>query len=228
MASHSAGPISPLRVRGSSSVIPPIVEPAPRRRHGADTAWREFAEKQPLDDPLQALRIRALRDTGRAAEALAAHEEVGAALAERLGTDPGPELRAPHTELLTDDRPVGRLARAVVDVETLAHLVAPYLVVARFGTAAWARGGRGGPGDAEAGARFLGAYDAHAGLGSGGFRPFTPETEDRIRTRAEEVLRGALTPETYARPYEEGAVLSLRAAADLVRQPWETPSGDFA
>ncbi|MFB7042335.1 MULTISPECIES: BTAD domain-containing putative transcriptional regulator [unclassified Streptomyces] len=125
------------------------------------------------------------------------------------------------------DRAVGRLARAVVDVETLAHLVAPYLVVAQFGTAAWARGGRGGPGDAEAGARFLGAYDAHAGAGSGGFRPFTPETEARIRTRAEEVLRGALAPETYARHYEEGAVLSLRAAADLVRQPWETSSGDF-
>ncbi|MFJ3499494.1 MULTISPECIES: hypothetical protein [unclassified Streptomyces] len=85
----------------------------------------------------------------------------------------------------------------------------------------------GGPGDAEAGARFPGAYDAHAGAGSGGSRPFTPETEDRIRTRAEEVLRGALAPETYARHYEEGAALSLGAAADLVRQPWETPSGDF-
>ncbi|MFC8887541.1 hypothetical protein ACFT56_35610, partial [Streptomyces cinereoruber] len=121
------------------------------------------------------------------------------------------------------DRAVERLARAVVDVETLAHLVAPYLVVAQFGTAAWARGGRGGPGDAEAGARFLGAYDAHAGTGSGSFRPFTPETEALIRTRAEEVLRAALAPEAYTRHYEQGAALSLRAAADLVRQPWETP-----
>ncbi|MFI9123760.1 AfsR family transcriptional regulator, partial [Streptomyces bikiniensis] len=125
------------------------------------------------------------------------------------------------------DRAVGRLARAVVDVETLAHLVAPYLVVAQFGTAAWARGGRGGPGDAEAGARFLGAYDAHAGVGSGSFRPFTPETDALIRTRAEEVLRGALAPEAYARHHEEGAALSLRAAADLVRQPRETPGGGF-
>ncbi|MFZ4299709.1 ATP-binding protein [Streptomyces cinereoruber] len=121
------------------------------------------------------------------------------------------------------DRAVERLARAVADVETLAHLVAPYLVVAQFGTAAWARGGRGGPGDAEAGARFLGAYDAHAGTGSGSFRPFTPETEAMIRTRAEEVLRAALAPEAYTRHCEQGAALSLRAAADLVRQPWETP-----
>ncbi|MFJ4868721.1 AfsR/SARP family transcriptional regulator [Streptomyces sp. NPDC088757] len=121
------------------------------------------------------------------------------------------------------DRAVERLARAVVDVETLAHLVAPYLVVAQFGTAAWARGGRGGPGDAEAGARFLGAYDAHAGAGAGGFRPFTPETEALIRTRAEEVLRATLTPEAYTRHYEEGAALPLRSAADLVRQPWTAP-----
>ncbi|MDX2294908.1 MULTISPECIES: BTAD domain-containing putative transcriptional regulator, partial [Streptomyces] len=47
---------------------------------------------RPLDEPLQALRIRALRDTGRAAEALAAYEEVRRTLADRLGADPGPEL----------------------------------------------------------------------------------------------------------------------------------------
>ncbi|MGW1927381.1 ATP-binding protein, partial [Streptomyces massasporeus] len=55
----------------------------------------------PLDETLQALRIRALRDTGRAAEALAAYESVRRALANRLGTDPSPALRALHTELLT-------------------------------------------------------------------------------------------------------------------------------
>ncbi|MFJ7128683.1 ATP-binding protein [Streptomyces sp. NPDC098101] len=112
-----------------------------------------------------------------------------------------------------------RLARAVVDVETLAHLVAPHLLVAQFGTAAWARGGRGRPGDAETGARLLGAYDAHAGPGTGGFRPFTSETETLIRTRAERALRAALAPEAYARHHEEGAALSPRAAADLVRRP---------
>ncbi|MFE2941366.1 BTAD domain-containing putative transcriptional regulator [Streptomyces sp. NPDC059255] len=54
----------------------------------------------PLDEPLQALRIRALRDAGRPAAALAAYGEVRRALAERLGADPGPELRGLHEELL--------------------------------------------------------------------------------------------------------------------------------
>ncbi|MER7952549.1 BTAD domain-containing putative transcriptional regulator [Streptomyces sp. NPDC096079] len=118
------------------------------------------------------------------------------------------------------DRALQRLARAVADVETLAHLVAPHLLVAQFGTAAWARGGRGAPGDAEAGARLLGAYDVHAGADTGGgFRPFTARTEEAIRDRAEAVLRAALPPETYTHRYEEGAGLSARAAADLVRDP---------
>ncbi|MEK9517794.1 AfsR family transcriptional regulator [Streptomyces venezuelae] len=116
------------------------------------------------------------------------------------------------------DRAVRRLAAAVADVETLAHLVAPYLLVTQFATAAWALGGRGGPGDAEAGARLLGAYDAHAGSSTGGgFRPFTSGTESLIRTRAEETLRTALTPETYARRHGEGRELTLRTAAELVR-----------
>ncbi|MFD3721323.1 BTAD domain-containing putative transcriptional regulator [Streptomyces sp. NPDC058674] len=57
--------------------------------------------QQPLDEPLHALRIRALRDTGRPAEALAAYDTVRRGLAARLGADPGPVLRALHTELLT-------------------------------------------------------------------------------------------------------------------------------
>uniref|UniRef100_UPI0004C01715 ATP-binding protein n=1 Tax=Streptomyces bikiniensis TaxID=1896 RepID=UPI0004C01715 len=66
-----------------------------------------LAAEQPLDEPLQALRVRALRAAGRPAEALAAYEEVRTALAERLGTDPGPELRVLHAELLTEHRPAG-------------------------------------------------------------------------------------------------------------------------
>ncbi|MFE5661594.1 BTAD domain-containing putative transcriptional regulator [Streptomyces sp. NPDC056517] len=58
----------------------------------------------PLDETLQALRIRALRDTGRAAEALTAYESVRRALANRLGTDPSPALRALHAELLAGPR----------------------------------------------------------------------------------------------------------------------------
>ena len=62
-----------------------------------------LCDAHPLDEPLQALRLRALRDAGRPAEALAGYEDVRRALAERLGTDPGPELRALHTRLLHPD-----------------------------------------------------------------------------------------------------------------------------
>ncbi|NSC21388.1 AfsR/SARP family transcriptional regulator, partial [Streptomyces albus subsp. chlorinus] len=66
---------------------------------------RQLAAEHPLDEPLQALLLRALRDAGRAAEALAAYEDIRARLAERLGTDPGAELRALHTELLSGGHP---------------------------------------------------------------------------------------------------------------------------
>ncbi|MGW4629737.1 AfsR/SARP family transcriptional regulator [Streptomyces rubiginosohelvolus] len=59
-----------------------------------------LCDAHPLDEPLQVLRIRALRDAGRPAEALAAYEEVRTLLDDRLGTAPGSALRALHTELL--------------------------------------------------------------------------------------------------------------------------------
>ncbi|MGW0138037.1 BTAD domain-containing putative transcriptional regulator [Streptomyces calvus] len=59
-----------------------------------------LCDSHPLDEPLQALRLRALHDTGRTAEALAAYEDVRRLLADRLGSDPGPELRALHARLL--------------------------------------------------------------------------------------------------------------------------------
>ncbi|GHI08187.1 regulator [Streptomyces cellostaticus] len=61
-----------------------------------------LCDGHPLDEPLQALRLRALRAAGRPAQALAAYEDVRRLLADRLGSDPGPELRALHTELLTE------------------------------------------------------------------------------------------------------------------------------
>ncbi|MFJ9242982.1 BTAD domain-containing putative transcriptional regulator [Streptomyces sp. NPDC101776] len=72
----------------------------------ADTALPELTalcDTHPLDEPLQCLRLRALRATGRTAEALAAYEDVRQLLADRLGSDPGPELRALHGELLSPD-----------------------------------------------------------------------------------------------------------------------------
>ncbi|MEU4463025.1 BTAD domain-containing putative transcriptional regulator [Streptomyces sp. NPDC024017] len=61
---------------------------------------RELTAVHPYDEPLHALLIRALRDTGRDADALAAYETARRALAEGLGTDPGPHLRALHAGLL--------------------------------------------------------------------------------------------------------------------------------
>ncbi|MFF9814724.1 ATP-binding protein [Streptomyces sp. NPDC014006] len=61
---------------------------------------RELTTAHPYDEPLHALLIRALRDTGRTADALAAYETARRTLADGLGTDPGAELRALYGELL--------------------------------------------------------------------------------------------------------------------------------
>ncbi|MGX1270921.1 putative ATPase/DNA-binding SARP family transcriptional activator [Streptomyces phaeoluteigriseus] len=60
----------------------------------------ELTTAHPYDEPLHALLIRALRDTDRRADALAAYETARRTLADGLGTDPGPALRALHAELL--------------------------------------------------------------------------------------------------------------------------------
>ncbi|GHH06513.1 BTAD domain-containing putative transcriptional regulator [Streptomyces lanatus] len=75
------------------------------RAHIAVPELKELTATHPYDEPLHALLIRALRDTARPADALAAYETARRALAEGLGTDPGPELRALHTDLLTHGSP---------------------------------------------------------------------------------------------------------------------------
>ncbi|MEU1482097.1 BTAD domain-containing putative transcriptional regulator [Streptomyces sp. NPDC005760] len=67
---------------------------------------KELTGAHPYDEPLHVLLIRALRDSGRSADALAAYERARRALADGLGTDPGPALRELHGELLT--APAGR------------------------------------------------------------------------------------------------------------------------
>ncbi|MFJ9075887.1 AfsR/SARP family transcriptional regulator [Streptomyces sp. NPDC102278] len=67
--------------------------------------------QHPLDEPLRALRIRALDAAGRPAEALAAYEDVRRDLADRLGADPGPELRALHAALLAPPDPAPHAPR---------------------------------------------------------------------------------------------------------------------
>ncbi|GAA2505321.1 hypothetical protein GCM10023100_55930 [Actinocorallia cavernae] len=95
---------------------------------GALPELTALCDAHPLDEPLQALRLRALRDLGRPAQALAGYEDVRRLLADRLGSDPGAELRALHAELLGADGGSGRDS----------------------GAARGSRGGRGvGPGDGD-------------------------------------------------------------------------------
>ncbi|MFJ8939657.1 BTAD domain-containing putative transcriptional regulator [Streptomyces sp. NPDC102365] len=71
------------------------------RAHDAVPELRALTETHPYDESLHALLVRALRDTGRPADALDAYERARRALADGLGTDPSPELRALHAQLLT-------------------------------------------------------------------------------------------------------------------------------
>ncbi|WLQ35214.1 BTAD domain-containing putative transcriptional regulator [Streptomyces castrisilvae] len=65
----------------------------------------ELIAAHPYDERFRAQLIRALRADGRQADALAAYEDARRALADGLGTDPGPELTALHRELLAPAPP---------------------------------------------------------------------------------------------------------------------------
>ncbi|GAA2931336.1 AfsR/SARP family transcriptional regulator [Streptomyces mexicanus] len=95
-----------LRLGRAQDVVPELVE---------------LTAAHPYDEPLHCLLIRALRDTGRGADALAAYERARRALADGLGTDPGPELRALHAELLS---PSGQHAPPAAPASP-AHAAAP-------------------------------------------------------------------------------------------------------
>ncbi|QKW37579.1 AfsR/SARP family transcriptional regulator [Actinomadura sp. NAK00032] len=60
----------------------------------------ELIAAHPLRERLRGLHIRALRDSGRRAEALAAYEEFRGFLANELGTDPGQGLQDIHLSAL--------------------------------------------------------------------------------------------------------------------------------
>ncbi|MCQ8194106.1 AfsR/SARP family transcriptional regulator [Streptomyces rugosispiralis] len=64
---------------------------------------RELVADHPLDETFHAQLIRGLRAAGHSADALAAYEDVRRILADRLGTDPGVELKELHRRLLTTD-----------------------------------------------------------------------------------------------------------------------------
>ncbi|MCB5181584.1 AfsR/SARP family transcriptional regulator [Streptomyces antimicrobicus] len=78
-------------------------------RRGTDPAsllpeLEQLLAVHPYDEPLRARHLRALRAAGRQADALLAYETFRRSLADQLGTDPGPELKALHAELLDPER----------------------------------------------------------------------------------------------------------------------------
>jgi DNA-binding SARP family transcriptional activator/tetratricopeptide (TPR) repeat protein len=64
----------------------------------------DLIDEYPLAEPLEALLMRALHAAGRSAEALDRYTLVRKRLADQLGTDPGPELRAVHGAILRGER----------------------------------------------------------------------------------------------------------------------------
>lgn len=71
---------------------------------------RELTEHHRLREPLWVRLITALERSGRPAEALTEYERVRSLLADELGADPGPELRALHARLLSPPAPTVDLA----------------------------------------------------------------------------------------------------------------------
>jgi DNA-binding SARP family transcriptional activator/tetratricopeptide (TPR) repeat protein len=74
-------------------------------RHGELVAELQIlAERHPLREQFWAQLMTALYRCGRQADALQAYHRVSRLLAEELGVDPGPELRALHQAILAGDR----------------------------------------------------------------------------------------------------------------------------
>ncbi len=67
---------------------------------------RALAERAGTDDEVTAALLRAVAGVHGVPAALERYESYRSDLADRLGVDPGPELRALHGELLARDRPV--------------------------------------------------------------------------------------------------------------------------
>jgi len=65
----------------------------------------ELVAENPFRESLRAILMKALHESGRQADALAAYEEGRRLLAEELGLDPGPLLRDAHRQILQGARP---------------------------------------------------------------------------------------------------------------------------
>ncbi|MFC9940125.1 ATP-binding protein [Nocardiopsis alba] len=80
----------------ASSLLPGVESPSVAE-------LERLAAAHPLRERLRTLLVAALAAEGRRAEALVAYEVHRARLAEELGTDPGPELRALHLRVLREE-----------------------------------------------------------------------------------------------------------------------------
>ncbi len=76
----------------------------------------DVVPQHPLREGLRAVQMRALYLTGRQSEALTSYEDLRARLAEELGIDPSPELRALHQAMLRQDTELGSRREAGSDV----------------------------------------------------------------------------------------------------------------
>jgi DNA-binding SARP family transcriptional activator len=73
---------------------------------------QQLADAYPLRERLHGQLMLALYRDGRQAEALAAYQQARRALVEELGTEPGPELRQLHQQILAADPALARTASA--------------------------------------------------------------------------------------------------------------------
>ncbi|MFJ3787138.1 ATP-binding protein [Kitasatospora sp. NPDC090091] len=92
----------------------------------------ELCGRQPLDEPVQYLMVRALHESGRTAEALRHYERTRRTLAEELGVDPGRQLQTLYAELLApaDPPPADRPAPAAPEPAVPGPATTPVLAPA--------------------------------------------------------------------------------------------------
>jgi predicted ATPase/DNA-binding SARP family transcriptional activator len=67
-------------------------------------AMQDSLDRDPLQEPVAVLLMRALHEDGRSAEALSVFERTRLALADQLGASPGPRLAETHLQVLRQER----------------------------------------------------------------------------------------------------------------------------
>lgn len=89
------------------------------------TTLPDLAVEYPLVEPLETMLMQALHATGRSAEALERYAAIRQRLADELGADPGPELRALYQALLQGEPPSPTSDPAVAAARTVLPATPP-------------------------------------------------------------------------------------------------------